>query len=60
MSGAFDSPRWCEKCKAYGDHHTDRCEVPTDEQMREWFPKLFALIDEDLAAIEAEEEGGAS
>jgi hypothetical protein len=19
-----DSPRWCAKCRAYGDHHTDR------------------------------------
>jgi hypothetical protein len=19
-----DSPRWCEQCGAYGDHHTDR------------------------------------
>lgn len=21
---AQDSPRWCETCQAYGDHHTDR------------------------------------
>ena len=19
-----DSPRWCERCQAHGDHHTDR------------------------------------
>lgn len=24
LSHAPDSPRWCEICKAYGDHHTDR------------------------------------
>jgi hypothetical protein len=20
-----DSPRWCDHCKAWGNHHTDRC-----------------------------------
>lgn len=23
-----DSPRWCDICIAYGDHHTDRCPDP--------------------------------
>ena len=37
------------------DEPTD---VPTDEQMHEWFPKLFGWIDEELAAIEAEDAAG--
>jgi hypothetical protein len=24
MSRTPDSPRWCDKCQAWGDHHTDR------------------------------------
>lgn len=29
-------------------------DIPTDEQMHEWFPKLFARIDEELAEIEGQ------
>lgn len=32
---APDSARWCENCRAWGNHHTDRCfepsEMPDDE-----------------------------
>lgn len=24
----FDSPRWCDRCQHWGDHHTDRCARP--------------------------------
>lgn len=29
-------------------------EIPTDEQMHEWFPKLFARIDAELEELESE------
>ena len=33
----------------------DESEIPSDEQMLEWFPKLFQAIDEDLAAMSSED-----
>lgn len=32
--GVADSSRWCEKCQAWGDHHSDRHEqfVPAPGQ----------------------------
>jgi hypothetical protein len=35
---ATDSARWCAKCEAHGDHHTDRC--PTDRSEREHEPRV--------------------
>lgn len=26
--GAPDSPRWCDRCRRWGDHHTDRHPEP--------------------------------
>lgn len=28
----IDSPRWCEVCKGWGDHHTDRHPSETQRQ----------------------------
>lgn len=29
-----DSPRWCQFCKDWGDHHTDRCPVEADRDRK--------------------------
>src|SRR5688572_542103 len=29
-----DSPRWCGVCNGYGDHHSDRHPLPTDDHVR--------------------------
>ena len=29
-----DSPRWCDNCKAYGDHHSDRHQPKADARER--------------------------
>lgn len=36
-----DSPRWCEICKAYGDHHTDK--HPAQEEVTALFIETWGL-----------------
>lgn len=35
-----DSPRWCETCNAYGDHHTDRHEHMVNDAP---LPEVFRI-----------------
>lgn len=44
-----DSARWCMFCKAWGDHHTDRCPVTPDRDER--LAEATRKTDEALAAI---------
>lgn len=61
-----DSPRWCETCKAYGSHHTDRHEEHTKasewtaerEQIGRALGKVLALLEGNDYSTIAETEDG--
>jgi hypothetical protein len=50
-----DSPRWCEVCQKYGDHHTDRHRFPNHSATPRTFttdPFIEALVEDVRSTLE--------